>query len=302
MRRVRTVLMMVLVVSGLVVLAGCATAPTQQSQRDQLHEDVQTTINAFIRRDSTIERRFDDAHGYAVFPNIGKGGFLVGGSYGRGEVYEQGELIGYTSVTQGTIGLQAGGQSFSQVIFFQDKRSLDRFLQGQATFVANASAVAATAGAGASTKYRGGVMIFVLTRGGLMGELALGGQNFSFSPLRNGVPAVYGTTPGIDRPSPEGQAGGDLEQLNQQQRRIEERQRRLQRQLDDLEQQREQVEEQTRQEQEQEMERLQRQQDELERMQEEVEQRREQIQQSQQELEQQSQQRQQELEQDQPTR
>jgi len=113
-------------------------------------------------------------------------------------VYEAGELIGYSAVTQGTIGLQAGGQSISQVIFFSDKPAFDNFVQGKASFVAQASAVAATQGAAASTKFRNGVMVFVLTQGGLMFEASIGGQQFRYEPT-DYPPApdtgAYGTTP-----------------------------------------------------------------------------------------------------------
>ena len=286
MLRRTTALLATLLATGF-ILAGCAAAPEQQSQRDQLHEDVQTTINAFIRKDPTIEQHFDDSYGYVVYPNIGKGGVGIGGAYGQGEVYEQGELIGYSAVTQGTIGLQFGGQSFSQVIFFRDRSAFDKFVQGQASFVAQASAVAATTGAAASTKFRNGVMIFVLTKGGMMGELAIGGQNFKFSPLRNGMPAaygttrgVYGTTPPAGRPRTTNGDGGELQELDRQQRQLQQQQQRLQSRLEQLEQQRQRVEEQQLEQQQQEMEDLEQQQEEIEQMREQLEQRRQELEQS----------------------
>jgi lipid-binding SYLF domain-containing protein len=147
---------------------------------------------------------FDNSYGYAVFPTIGKAGFIVGGSYGKGRVYEQGEYVGDSSVGKGSIGFQAGAQAYSQIVFFEDKRAFDDFTSGNFEFDANASAVAITAGAsaGASTAggtsagasggkhdattkggYRKGMAVFTVAKGGLMFEASIGGQKFGYTPL-----------------------------------------------------------------------------------------------------------------------
>lgn len=146
---------------------------------------------------------FQTAHGYALFPTIGKGGFVVGGAYGKGRVYEQGQYIGNTSMVQATIGFQLGGTGFSQVVFFQDKRALIEFIGGNFEFGAEAQATVLTAAAGAtantggssatasggknnatigSSGYNKGMATFTITKGGLMYEASIGGQKFSFSP------------------------------------------------------------------------------------------------------------------------
>jgi len=147
----------------------------------------------------------DDAYGYAVFPTIGKGGFGIGGAFGEGKVFEQGKLIGKTKVKQITIGFQIGGQAYSQVIFFQDKRALDEFTSGSFEFGAQATAVALTSGVSAevntgggsgasvsggqndagiaSSGYHKGMAVFTIAKGGLMYEASIGGQQFTFKPL-----------------------------------------------------------------------------------------------------------------------
>jgi lipid-binding SYLF domain-containing protein len=148
-------------------------------------------------------RYFKNSYGYAVFPTIGKGGFGIGGAYGTGRVYERGAYIGDTSMTQLTLGFQLGGQAYSQIVFFQDKRALNEFTGGNFEFGAQASAVAITAGAsaGASTTgtsaaasggqhdaetasagYYKGMMVFTIAKGGLMYEATIGGQKFSYTP------------------------------------------------------------------------------------------------------------------------
>jgi len=143
---------------------------------------VQATIDRFIDQDPSMEELFQDAYGYAVFPTVGKGAVGVGGAYGRGEVYEQGEMIGWADITQGTIGFQLGGQAYSEAIFFRNEWAMNDFKSGDLAFAAQASAVAATAGASADADYQDGVLVFTMTKGGLMYEASIGGQNFDFEP------------------------------------------------------------------------------------------------------------------------
>src|SRR5262245_39998507 len=146
---------------------------------------------------------FKSAYAYAIFPNIGKGGFVVGGAHGSGRVYAGGKHIGNASMTQLSVGAQLGGQVFSEIVFFQDKRSLDEFTAGNFEFSAEASAVAITAAANATASTGGssvgasggqhdavtegdwhkGVAIFTVAKGGLMYQAAVGGQKFSYKPL-----------------------------------------------------------------------------------------------------------------------
>ncbi len=136
----------------------------------------------FKNSDPNLQIFFDKAYGYALFPTVGKGGIGIGGAYGKGEVYRRGRLIGYSSLTQITIGFQLGGQAYREIIFFKDKAALDDFTSGNFEFNAQASAVAVTAGASADADYNNGVAIFTLAKGGLMYEASVGGQKFSFTP------------------------------------------------------------------------------------------------------------------------
>jgi hypothetical protein len=107
---------------------------------------------------------------------------VLGGAYGKGEVFERGKLIGYAAVAQLTIGVQLGGDTFVEVVAFQNKQALDRFKQGKTAFAANASAVLIKAGASGSAGYAKGVAVFVHSEGGMMLEAAIGGQHFFFRP------------------------------------------------------------------------------------------------------------------------
>jgi lipid-binding SYLF domain-containing protein len=169
------------------------------------HADQFTdTMNVF-KKSEAVQPFFKNAYGYAVFPTIGKGGIGIGGSYGTGQVYKGGKVTGEVSLIKGSIGWQLGGQAFSQMIFFEDKRAYDEFTSGEFEFDATASAVAITAGvqakagtegasAGASagpatgkqakTSYHKGMAVFTHAIGGLMYEASIGGQKFTFKPKK----------------------------------------------------------------------------------------------------------------------
>jgi lipid-binding SYLF domain-containing protein len=166
--------------------------------------DSYSNTAALFRKAGDSGRFFETAYGYAVFPTIGKGGLVVGAAHGDGRVYEQGRYIGRTSMTQVSVGLQLGGQAYSQIIFFEDKRSLEDFTSGNFEFGADASAVVITAAASASAgtagasagasggkndattvgKYYKGMAVFTIVKGGAMYQAVLAGQKFKFMPRR----------------------------------------------------------------------------------------------------------------------
>lgn len=151
-----------------------AVAPTPEAEE---------TVDRFLETDPGLASFFNSAYGFAVFPTIGKGGMGLGGGYGSGEVYEQNVLVGKTTMTQLTVGFQLGGQSYSEIIFFRDKSTLDRFRTGNFELGAQASAVALTSGASTDASYDGGVAIFTATKAGLMYEATVAGQKFDYEPL-----------------------------------------------------------------------------------------------------------------------
>ena len=169
-----------------------------------LADNFTNTIEIY-KKSPAVQPFFKSTYGFAVFPTIGKGGLGIGGAYGKGRVYRGGMVTGETSLIKVSIGFQAGGQGFSEMIFFEDKRAYDDFTSGEFEFDAAASAVAITVGAqakagtegasaGASTgsatgkqakaNYRKGMAVFVHTKGGLMYEASIGGQKFRFKPKK----------------------------------------------------------------------------------------------------------------------
>jgi lipid-binding SYLF domain-containing protein len=145
---------------------------------------------------------FKNSYGYAIFPTVGEGAFVVGGAHGSGRVFVNGQHVGDASVTQLSVGFQAGGQAYSMIIFFQDKRAFEEFAKGNFEFGADVQAVAITASAGASAgttgttatasggqkdaktagKYYKGMAVFVIVKGGAMYKAALAGMKFKYKP------------------------------------------------------------------------------------------------------------------------
>ena len=162
-------------------------------------DEYSDTIAVFKKAGESGEF-FKKSYGYAVFPSVGKGGFIVGAAHGDGRVYAVGKRVGTSKVTQLSVGFQVGGQVYSQMIFFEDKRAFDEFTTGNFEFSAEASAgaITAAASAGAGTEggtatasggrhdaasagaYHKGMAVFTIAKGGLMYAAALGGQKYSY--------------------------------------------------------------------------------------------------------------------------
>ncbi len=170
----------------LAVLAGCSTAPKSQSDREMLEKDADVTIQKFKAADADLQRFLDQSAGYAVFPSIMKGGWFIGGAHGRGILYEKTATgtnsTGYVDTTHATIGLQWGGQTFSEIVFLETREAVDNLKSGNIKLSASVSAVAAKAGASKEVKFVNNVAIFTLGEAGLMVEGAVGGQKFGFQP------------------------------------------------------------------------------------------------------------------------
>ena len=165
------------------LLVGCSTtAPTTTAERDDLVQRAQAERDEWNRIDPGVEALVKKSHGVAIFPEITKGGLGFGGAYGRGVVYERGQHIGYADITQGTIGPQLGGQTYSEVIVFEDGAAMERFKQNDMSFAANASAIIANSGATANARFVDGVVVFIRPIAGAMAEASVGGQRITYVP------------------------------------------------------------------------------------------------------------------------
>lgn len=184
-----------LMTATMLLVAAAAVAADEDAYRD--------TLNLFKQAGESAGF-FKNCYGYAVFPTIGKGAFVVGGAYGKGRVYEQDKYVGDTSLAQVSVGFQAGGEGYSQIVFFQDRRAFDEFTNGDFQFDAGVRVVAITASAGAqagtsgasgdasATKhdaktvghYYRGMAVFTIVKGGAMYQASLAGQKYNYKPRK----------------------------------------------------------------------------------------------------------------------
>jgi lipid-binding SYLF domain-containing protein len=172
--------------TGLVIVSAVFLPRISMAQDDQARiiTDSKEAKASFKKADPSMDNLFAKSAGYVIFPNVGKGAAGVGGAAGKGTVYEHGVPVGTAQMVQVTVGAQAGGQAYREIIFFENKDALDRFMNNKFEFSGQASAVAVKSGASADAKYRDGVEVFSQEKGGLMVEASVGGQKFTYKTLK----------------------------------------------------------------------------------------------------------------------
>ncbi|PZP51301.1 MAG: hypothetical protein DI598_03555 [Pseudopedobacter saltans] len=171
----------ILAFSFLMLLVVGVNAQTKKQKR--IIDDAVKAKATLLEKDEGLKKFFNDAAGYVIFPNVGKGGLIIGGASGNGAVYEKGKLVGMADLKKVNIGLQAGGQAIIEVIFFETEKELKNFQQSNYEFAADASAVALKTGVAVNAQYKEGVAVFALPKAGLMADASVGGQKFTYNPL-----------------------------------------------------------------------------------------------------------------------
>ena len=170
----------------LILIALLLAGSLSQAQNDKdkkIMADAEKAKTALLDADKSLQSFFANSAGYVIFPNVGKGGFIIGGASGNGVVYEDGNAVGMADLKKLNIGLQAGGQAIIEVIFFETPVDLERFKTTDYQFAAEASAVAVKSGIAVEAKYKDGVAVFALPKAGLMADASVGGQRFSYDPF-----------------------------------------------------------------------------------------------------------------------
>jgi lipid-binding SYLF domain-containing protein len=163
-------------------LATCLALPAGVLA-DATLKECEHAVTEIVAADAGQQKFLDNAAGYAVFPNVAKGGLVIGGAGGSGFVFEKGKAVGTATLSQVTIGAQVGGQAYYEIIYFENAETLASFKKGEWTMAAQVSAVALSSGASANAKYKEGVAVFTLTKAGAMAEASIGGQKFSYTPI-----------------------------------------------------------------------------------------------------------------------
>lgn len=168
---------------AIINLFGCSSVPKTEEARNVLEAETIEAVAIFKSQDHGIQKFFDTSYGYAVFPKVYKGAFWVGGAYGKGQVYRQSQMTGYSSMSQATLGFSFGGEYFREIVFFSTKKEYDEFCSDEFAFSAQVTAVAVTEGAALKANYENGVVVFIIAQKGLMVDVSVGGQKFEFTPM-----------------------------------------------------------------------------------------------------------------------
>jgi lipid-binding SYLF domain-containing protein len=173
-----------------------------------LHAEVLAALKELKKKHPEIEKVLKESAGYAVVPQIGRAALVLGGAYGIGEVFVKDRVIGYAAIIEMTIGVQVGGTTFHEMVVFNDEGALKRFKAGKFAFAADAAVEIVKAGAQASHGFGGSSQIYLFAEGGMLLDLAIGGQKFVFKPAALGR---LNTAKGLEEGEKEASDGGGEE-------------------------------------------------------------------------------------------
>lgn len=158
---------------------------SQNADDRQIMADAQDAMRKLLDKDPGLEKFFDNSAGYAIFPNVGEGGFIIGAAAGNGVVYENGNAVGMADLKKIDVGFQIGGQAIIEVIFFEDEEALTEFKTDEFTFSGEMSATAVKTGVSENVNYSDSVIIVVMPKAGLMADVSVGGQRFKYTPMED---------------------------------------------------------------------------------------------------------------------
>ena len=162
-------------------LALTSCGPGKSGDADTLMEDATQAQATLTQTDTNVQELMDNSAGYAIFPNVGKGAYIIGGASGNGIVYENGTMIGYSNLKQVDVGLQIGGKAYIEALFFETEEDLDDFIDGEYELAANASAVILEKGKSKTIKFQDGIAVVTMPKAGAMAGVSVAGQRFGFT-------------------------------------------------------------------------------------------------------------------------
>ncbi|MBP1839449.1 YSC84-related protein [Formosa algae] len=163
-----------------VICSMTLTASAQSKKDKKVIKEADAAVKTLLEVNPGLKDFFDKSAGCVIFPNVGKGGFIIGGASGNGVLYQYGHKKGMAVLKEVSVGLQAGGQALIEVIFFEQLEDVEKFKEEKFEFDAGISAVALKSGESLDAKYKDGVAVFTHSKAGLMAEASVGGQKFSY--------------------------------------------------------------------------------------------------------------------------
>ena len=169
---------------GVLWLVGCASAPQTHPERATLIQRSDARLTTMMHRDPSLSNLLAKSAGWAVFPSVGEGGFIVGAQQGVGVVYERGRgPTGFAVLRQGSVGLQAGGRAFAEIVILRTPAALERLRGGRFELTSQAGATILSSGAADAATTQRDVSVFIDEESGAMASLAFGGQMIDYQPM-----------------------------------------------------------------------------------------------------------------------
>jgi lipid-binding SYLF domain-containing protein len=167
---------------GLVLLSiGCATSTT--SNRAVIDADSTYVLQQFYAQNPDAANLAKQAKAVLIFPNILKGGLIIGALHGYGALRINDRTDGYYSISAASYGLQAGLQKYSFVFFLMNDSAVDYLRKSHGWEIGvGPSIVFGDYGAArsyTSTTLRSDVYAFTFDQSGLMAGLGLQGSKIS---------------------------------------------------------------------------------------------------------------------------
>lgn len=164
-----------------IAITSCGPGKSGSGDVDALMMDAKEAKTAMIDANANVQELFNSSAGYAVFPNVGKGAYIIGGASGNGVVYENGAVVGYSNLKQVDVGLQVGGKAYREVLFFETQEALDKFKDGEYELSGNATAVIIEKGKSKTIKFNNGIAIATMPKAGAMVGVSVAGQRFGYT-------------------------------------------------------------------------------------------------------------------------
>lgn len=155
----------------------------QTEDQMEVITDAEDAKQELIQKNPQLAELFEKSEGYAIFPNVGKGAYILGGAAGNGAVYENGVLVGMAELRQVDVGFQLGGKSFSEAIIFQTEEAFERFKSGELKLSSDISVVMVDEGVSQDVDFQEGIGVVSMSKAGAMAGVSVGGQKFDYKDL-----------------------------------------------------------------------------------------------------------------------
>lgn len=166
-----------------VISVGCSSHSNSASGRSKLEGEAQAALDHLYQTTPGAAALGQHASGILVFPNILEGGFLFGGSYGDGVLFEGGRVTGYYNSAAASFGLQAGVDKVGYAMFFMAPSDMTYLHKSEGWELGVSHNVTlvdeGVAGSFSSSTARKGVYAFFFEQRGLLAGTSLKGTKIT---------------------------------------------------------------------------------------------------------------------------